>query len=62
MTLTEIQVVQNLLYWAKLTCEEVEAQTRNQDEPPSWLPELRAACDAAETEQFEALALDGQRI
>ena len=51
------QNYKKLLYWSKFTCEEVEAQyeKREDSEPPSWLAELRAACDAVEDEGGEAM-------
>lgn len=46
-----------LLYWAKFACEELEAfHGKHEDcEPPSWLAELRAACNSVEEEGGEAI-------
>jgi hypothetical protein len=50
------QKMSNLLWWAKYTCEEEEARSyRAEIEPPTWLAELRSACDAAEMEGAEAI-------
>lgn len=51
------QNYRKLLYWAKFACEEEQAHYDKHDDidPPTWLAELRAACDAVEDEGGEAM-------
>jgi len=51
------QEIENLIMWAKMTCQETRAKIgygcEDEDLVPSWLPELENAIDDVEMAQGE---------